>query len=63
MVAVGEEGGRVPEVMRHQTGYWHEEASRRLKIAARVASMALWMVYVSFMLWAISSVYGVVRGN
>jgi type II secretory pathway component PulF len=62
MVAAGEEGGRVPEIMRHQADYWNEEAGRRLKIAARLATMLIYAVYVGFMVWAIFSAYGAIWG-
>jgi type IV pilus assembly protein PilC len=57
LVAVGEEGGRVPEVMRQQAEYWHEEAARRLKTATRLASLLVWLLYAAFMVWAIFTIY------
>ena len=56
IVTVGEEGGRIPEVMRQQTVYWNEEASSRLKTATRLAGSLIWLIYVGFMVWAIFSV-------
>jgi type II secretory pathway component PulF len=53
MVAVAEEGGRVPEMMRHQMQHFNEEAERRLRALARAASMALWVVYAGLMVVAI----------
>jgi type II secretory pathway component PulF len=57
LVAVGEESGRVPEVMRQQADYWNEEAARRLKTATRLASLLVWLLYATFMVWAIFSIY------
>jgi type II secretory pathway component PulF len=62
IVAVGEEGGRLPEVMRQQAGYWNEESAQRLKIATRLAGMLVWLIYAAFMVWAIFSVAGVYFG-
>jgi len=59
IVAAAEEGGRVPEMMRHQTEYWHEEAARRLSTLARVATFLLWMVYAGFMIYAIFNIAGI----
>lgn len=49
LVATGEEGGRVPEVLRHQAEYYQEEAERRLKTFTRLASLAVWFIYAAFM--------------
>jgi type II secretory pathway component PulF len=57
VVAVGEEGGRVPEMMRRQADYWYEEAARRLKSATRLASLLVWMIYAAFMVYAIFTIY------
>src|SRR5262249_22205937 len=53
LVASAEEGGRVPEIMRHQALYYQEEASRRLKALTRAASFGVWMLYAAFMIFAI----------
>jgi type IV pilus assembly protein PilC len=53
MVAVGEEGGRVPEIMQHQAQYYYEEASRRLTALTRVATFGIWLLYAIFMIVAI----------
>ena len=62
LVAMGEEGGRVPEVMRQQAEYWNEEAANRLKTATRLASALVWLIYGGFMVWAIFSVAGLYFG-
>lgn len=53
MVAVGEEGGRVPEILRHQAEYYHEEAERRLLVVIRLLSGGVWLAYALFMIVAI----------
>jgi type IV pilus assembly protein PilC len=49
IVAVGEEGGRVPDAMRHQAKYYQEEAGRRLTALTKVASFSVWLIYAVFM--------------
>jgi type IV pilus assembly protein PilC len=53
MVAVGEEGGRVPEIMRHQADQYNEEAARRLTGLTRGLTFAVWLGYAAFMVIAI----------
>lgn len=62
LVAVGEEGGRLPELMKQQSSYYHEEAARRLTIVTRLASLLVWLVYAGFMIWAIFNVAHVYLG-
>jgi type II secretory pathway component PulF len=60
LIAVGEEGGRVPEVMRHQADYYQEEAGRRLTTLTRLATMLVWLIYAIFMvvtIFRIASIY------
>jgi type IV pilus assembly protein PilC len=56
LIAMGEEGGRIPEVLRQQADYWNEEAANRLKIAMRLAGMLVWLIYAVFMVGAIFSI-------
>ena len=56
MVATGEEGGRIPEMMRHQADYYAEEASRRLTTLTKALGMLVWLVYAGFMIVAIFSI-------
>src|SRR5262249_40047330 len=53
MVAVGEEGGRVPEVLRHQAEHYHDEAGRRLGVLVRTATTCVWLAYATFTIIAI----------
>ena len=62
IVAAAEEGGRMPEMMRHQTEYWHEEASRRLGTLARLATFGQWLIYAGFMIFMIFKIAGVYLG-
>jgi type II secretory pathway component PulF len=56
MVAVAEEGGRIPEMMRHQADYYYEEAGRRLTVLTKLATFGIWLVYAGFMVIAIFSI-------
>jgi type IV pilus assembly protein PilC len=49
IVAVAEEGGRVPEMMRHQARHYQEEAERRMTALTRAASFSVWIIYAVFM--------------
>jgi len=62
MVAVAEEGGRVPEMMRHQASHYHEESQRRLRALTRMASAAVWLIYAVFMIVAIFSIARIYLG-
>jgi type II secretory pathway component PulF len=60
IVATAEEVGSVPEAMRQQARYYHEESARRMATLAKVASMGLWAIYAGFMIlmiFKIASVY------
>jgi type II secretory pathway component PulF len=49
IIAVAEEGGRVPEVLRHQAQYYQDEAGRRLAALTRAAGFLVWVLYAVFM--------------
>ncbi len=53
IVATAEEVGRVPEAMRQQSEYYHEEAARRLTGLTRAAAKGVWLLYAAFMVWMI----------
>jgi type II secretory pathway component PulF len=59
MLASAEEGGRVPEMMKHQATYYHEEAGRRLQTLARMLTGTVWLIYAGFTIAAIFSIAGV----
>lgn len=49
----GEESGQLPEVMGRQAEHYHEEASLKLKILTRLASLAVWAGIALLIIWAI----------
>jgi type II secretory pathway component PulF len=53
IVAVAEEGGRVPEVMANQAEYYAEEAERRLAVLTRVAGFGVWLFVATLIVIAI----------
>jgi type IV pilus assembly protein PilC len=55
MAAIGEEGGRIVEIMRHQAAQYQEEAARRLNGLVSNLTTLIWLVYVGFMVVAIFS--------
>jgi type II secretory pathway component PulF len=59
MVAVAEEGGRVPEMMEHQARYYQEEASRRLQRLVRAIGGLVWVAYAVYMIAAIFQLYSI----
>jgi type II secretory pathway component PulF len=62
MVAVAEEGGRLVEMMRHQAAYYHEEASRRIQAATKLASGLIKVLYIVLMALGIFQIAGGVIG-
>src|SRR5262249_44603244 len=50
LLAVAEESGRIPEVMRKQSAHYHEEAARRLKALTATAAWGVYAVYAIFMI-------------
>jgi type II secretory pathway component PulF len=59
MIAVSEEGGRVPEMMRHQAEHYNEEASRRLTALTGLLSHLVWVIYAVFVIIAIFKIAGI----
>jgi type IV pilus assembly protein PilC len=62
IVAVAEEGGRLPEVMRQQSAHYHEEAQRRMKVLTRMLSLSVWLIYAGIMIAAIFHLAGMYLG-
>lgn len=62
ILANAEEGGRVPEVMQHQTEHYADEARRRLTIFTHAASAGIWLMVagtIIFLIFRIAlSIYG-----
>ena len=59
MVAVAEESGSVPEVMRKQSQYFQEETERKLKQLAQSAAWGVWLVYAVFAIVMIFQLAGI----
>jgi type IV pilus assembly protein PilC len=59
IIATAEEVGRVPEAMRQQAQYYHEEAARRLTGLTMLANGLLWLLYAGFMIFMIFRIAGV----
>ncbi len=59
MVVSSEESGRVPEMMKQQSQYYHEETARKMKTLTTVAGLGVWMCVAGFIIWAIFSLAGI----
>jgi type IV pilus assembly protein PilC len=59
IIAVAEQGGRVPEVMVNQAQYYEEEAGRRLVILTRVAGFAVWAFVALLIVMAIFKIFSI----
>ncbi len=59
LIASSEEGGRVPEMMRHQADYYSEETARKLTALTQVATTIVWLIYAGFVIYAIFKIAGV----
>ena len=53
IVAVGEESGRVPEIMRQQAQKYEEEAVLKLAIVTRMGSFGVWLLVALFIIISI----------
>jgi type II secretory pathway component PulF len=53
ILANAEEGGRVPEVMRHQAEYYEEESRRRMTMLTMAASGVIWLCVAGFLIFMI----------
>lgn len=62
IVGTGEEGGRVPEIMRSQAKRYEEEAELRLKVLTRVSGFGVWMVVAIFIIILIFRLFSVYLG-
>lgn len=59
MVASAEEGGKIPEMMKHQADYYQEEGTRRLTVFTRMLGLGVWMLYAVFMIIVIFRIAGI----
>jgi type IV pilus assembly protein PilC len=62
-VAVAEESGRLPEVLRNAAEEYDEEARRRLNIVNKVFSYAMWIFIGGFLVFAIFRIFQIVYVN
>jgi type II secretory pathway component PulF len=53
IVSVGEEGGRVPEIMRQQAKRYEDEAELRLAVATRLGGFGVWLFVALLIIIAI----------
>jgi type IV pilus assembly protein PilC len=59
IIAVAEEGGRVPEVMVNQAQYYEEEAGRRLALLTRFTGFAVWAFVATLIIIAIFKIFSI----
>jgi type IV pilus assembly protein PilC len=59
IIAVAEQGGRVPEVMVNQAQYYEEEAGRRLVILTRAVGFAVWAFVALLIIAAIFKIFSI----
>lgn len=61
IIAVAEESGRLPEVMKHQAQYYEEESARKLAIATRIAGFAVWLLVAGIIITAIFRIFSTIQ--
>ena len=59
LIASSEEGGRVPEMMRHQADFYSEETARKLTALTNAATTVVWLIYAGFVIYAIFKIAAV----
>ncbi len=57
IIAVAEEGGRLPEVLRHQADHYEELASQRLKLLTQAAAGCIWLFVAGMIIFMIFRIY------
>ncbi len=57
MLAVGEESGRLTEVLRQQGEHYHDESGRRLTALTRTAGYGVWVFVAALIIFAIFRLY------
>ncbi len=57
ILAVGEESGRLPEVLRQQAEHYHEEAGRRMTALTIALSVLVWLMVASFIIAAVFRIF------
>jgi type II secretory pathway component PulF len=59
MVVSAEEGGSVPEMMKHLAEQYQDETRRKMTMLAMVAGGAVWFSVAGFIIWAIFRLYAI----
>lgn len=57
MVAVGEESGRLPEVLHQQALYYDDQTRRKLAVLSKVASAVVWLTVAAIIVTAIIRIF------
>lgn len=57
VVAIAEESGRLPEVLRNQAEEYDEEARRRLSFVNKIFSYGIWLFILGFMAFAVIRIF------
>jgi len=57
VLAVAEQTGQLPDVMRRQSDHYRDEAERRLKALTRAAAFLIWLLTAAFIAWAIIRIF------
>jgi type IV pilus assembly protein PilC len=57
IIATAEEGGRLPDVLKHQTEYYEEEARRRMSALTQGASWGVWLFVAILIIVAIFRIF------
>ena len=57
IIAVGEESGRLPEVLKNQAKFYEEESERRLTFLTKAASWGVWLVVAAFMIYMMYRIF------
>ena len=58
MIAVGEEGGKLVDVLRHQANHYQDLAGRRAKALLVAGGRCIWLGYLIFMVLMILNLAG-----
>jgi type II secretory pathway component PulF len=57
IVSNADEGGRVPEVMEQQAGFYQEEAGHRLKLLTKLGGFGVWLLIAILLIVAIFRIF------
>ena len=57
ILAVGEESGRLTEVLRQQAEHYHDEAGRRMTALTTALSVLVWLIVAAFIITAVFRIF------